>query len=69
MVDQLLSIQTAMVGPDRAAEAVEEVCSDRMSSRATTANTFVGSLQKRISGSASIADSVRPGTTVYCRVL
>ena len=59
------------MGPERAAEAVEAVCSDRMTSRAAakTSDIFVGSLQKRISGSASIADSVRPGTTVYCRVL
>ena len=67
MVDQLLSIQTAMVGPERAAEAVEELRSDRMTSRATTAKTsgmFVGSLQKRISGSASIADRVGPVTVL-----
>ena len=72
MVDQLLSIQTTIVGPERAAEAVEGVRSDRMTSRATTAKTsgiFVGSPQKRIRGSASIADSDGPGTTVHCRVL
>ena len=52
------------MGPERAAEAVEVVCSDRTTSRAAakTSDIFVGSLQKRVSGGASIADRVGPGT-------
>ena len=52
------------MGPERAAEAVEVVRSDRMTSRAAakTSDIFVGSLQKRVSGSASKADGVGPST-------
>ena len=52
------------MGPERVAEAVEAVRSDRMTLRAAakTSNIFVGSLQKFVSGSASKADGVGPGT-------
>ena len=54
------------MGPERAAEAVEAVRSDRMTSRTTvkTSGIFVGSLQERVSGSASKADGVGPGTVL-----
>ena len=54
------------VGPERAAEAVKAVRSDRMTSRAAakTSDVFVGSLQKRISVSARKADGVGPGTVL-----
>ena len=42
------------MGPERAAEAVEAVRNDLMTSRA------VGAPQGRVSGSASIADRVGP---------
>ena len=60
-VDQLLSIQEPRVGPERAAQAVEAIRSDRMTSRAAakTFDIFVGSLQKGVvSGGASKADGV-----------
>ena len=52
------------MGPERAAEAVGAVRRDRMTSRAAAkmSNIFVDSLQKRVSGSASKADGVGPGT-------
>ena len=52
------------MGPERAAEAVQAVRSDRMTSHAAakTSNIFVGSLQKLVSGSASKVDGVGPGT-------
>ena len=54
------------MGQERAAEAVEAVRSDLMTFFRTSAHTsdniFVGSLQKRVSGSASMADRVGPGT-------
>ena len=56
----------ARVDPERAAEAVEAVHSGRMTFRAA-ANAFdfsVGSLQNCVSGSASIADRVGPGTVL-----
>ena len=58
------------MGPERAVEAVEAVRSDRMTSRAApkTSDIFVGSQQKRVSGSASKAGGVGPGT-VLCRFL
>ena len=55
------------VGPERAAEAVEAVRSDRITSPAAakTSDIFVGSLQKRISGSASkAANGVSLGTVL-----
>ena len=54
------------MGPERAAEAVEAIRSDRMPSRAAakTSDIFVGSLQKRVSGSVSKADGVGPGTVL-----
>ena len=54
------------VGPERAAEAVEAVRSDRMTPRAAakTSNICIGSLQKRDSGTASKADGVGPGTVL-----
>ena len=54
------------MGPERAAEAVEAVHSDRMTSRAAAkmSDIFVGSLQKRDSGSASVADRVGPCTVM-----
>ena len=54
------------MGPERAAQAVEAVRSDRMTSRAaaTTSAIFLGSLQKLVSGSASMADRVGPGTVL-----
>ena len=54
------------VGPERAAEAVEAVRSDRVTSHATakTPDIFVGSLQKHVSGSASKPDRVGPGTVL-----
>ena len=55
------------MGPERAAEAVKAVRSDRMTSYppAKTSNIFVGSLQKkRVSGSASKADGDGPGTVL-----
>ena len=53
------------MGPERALETVEAVCSDFITSRAAakTSDTFVGSLQKRVSGSTSIADRIGAGTT------
>ena len=47
-------------------EAVEAVRSDRMTSHAAakTPDIFVGSLQERVSGGASIVGRVGPGTTV-----
>ena len=52
--------------PEGASEAVESVRSDRITSRAAakTSNIFVGSLQKLVSGSASKADGVGPGTVL-----
>ena len=52
------------MGPERAAEAVEAVRSDRMTSRAAikTSGIFVGLLHKRVSGSASKAGCVGPST-------
>ena len=52
--------------PERAAEVVEAVRSDRMTSRVAvkTSDIFVGSLQKRVSGSASKAGGVDPGTVL-----
>ena len=55
------------MGPERAAEAVGAVRSDRMTSRASpkTFDIFVvRSLQKRVSGSARKADGVGPGTVL-----
>ena len=54
------------VGQGSAAEAVEAVPSDSMTSRAAakTSDKFVGSLQKRVSGSASKADAVGSGTVL-----
>ena len=54
------------MGPERAAEAVEAVHSDRISSHAAakTSDIFVSSQQKRVSGSASKADGVDPGTAL-----
>ena len=54
------------MGRERAAEAVEAVRSDRMTSRAAAkmSDTFVTSLQKRVSGSASKADGVGSGTVL-----
>ena len=54
------------MSPERAAEALEAVRSDRMTSYAPakTSNIFVGSLQKRVSGSASKADGLGPGTAL-----
>ena len=55
------------MGPESAAETLEAIRSDRMISRAAAkkSDVFVGSLQKRAGGSASIvADRVGPGTTV-----
>ena len=52
------------LGPERAAEAVESVRSDRMTSRvaaAKTSDVFVGSLLTRVHGSASKADGLGPG--------
>ena len=55
------------MGLERAAEAVEAVHSDRMTSRAAakTSDIFVGSLQKRGSGSARKADGVGPVTILH----
>ena len=55
------------MGPERAAEAVEAVRIARVTSRAAakTSDIFVGSLQKRVSGSASKADGVGPGTVFF----
>ena len=54
------------MGPERAAEAVEAVRSDRMTSHAAakTSDIFVGSLHKHVNGSASKADEVGPGTVL-----
>ena len=54
------------MSPERAAEAVEVVRGDRMTSRAAakTSDIFVGSLQKRVSGSARKADAVGQGTVL-----
>ena len=54
------------MGPERAAEAAEAVRSDLMTSRAAakTSDKLVVSLQKRVSGSASKADGVGPGTVL-----
>ena len=54
------------MGPERAVEAVGAVRSDRMTScaAAKTSDIFVGSLQKRVSGSASKADGVGPGAVL-----
>ena len=54
------------MGPKRAAEAVEAARNDRMTSRAAkkTFSIFIGLLQKRVSGSASKADGVGPGTVL-----
>ena len=54
------------VGQERAAEAVEAVRSTCMTCRAAakTSGIFVGSPQKRVSGSASKADGVCPGTVL-----
>ena len=50
------------MGPERAAEALEVVRRDNMTPRAAekTSDISVGSLQRRVSGSASIADRVGP---------
>ena len=50
------------MGPERAAEALEVVRRDSMTSRAAakTSDIFIGSLQRRASGSASKADRVEP---------
>ena len=55
------------MGPERAAEAVDAVRSDLMTSHAAvkTSNIFVGSQQKRICGGASTADRVGPGRLYY----
>ena len=57
-------------GAERAAEAVEAVHRDRMNPRvaAKTSDIFVGSLQKRVSGSASKADGVGPRTVMGVRL-
>ena len=54
------------MGPEYAAEAVEAVHSNRMTSRvaAKTPDIFFGWLQERVRGSASVADRVDPGTVV-----
>ena len=54
------------MGPERAAEAMEAVRSDRMTSSAApkTSETFVGSLQERVSGSPSKADGFGTGTVL-----
>ena len=54
------------MGPERAAEALEAVRSDRMTSHAAakTSDIFVGSPQKHVNGSASKADGVGPGTVL-----
>ena len=54
------------MGPECAADAVEAVRSDRMTSRAAakTSDIFVGSLHKRISSSASKSDRVGPVTVL-----
>ena len=56
----------ARVDQERAAEAVEAVPSDRMTScaAAKTSDIFVGLLQKRVSDSPSIAHMVGPGTVL-----
>ena len=52
------------MGPERAAETVKVVRSDRIISRAAakTSDIFVGSLQECVSGSKSKADGVGPET-------
>ena len=54
------------MGPERAAEASEAIRSDCMTSRAAakTSDIFVGSLQKRVSGSASKANGVGQGSVL-----
>ena len=54
------------MSPERAAEAVEAECSDCTTFRgaAKTSDIFVGSLQKRVSGSASTSGGVGPGTVL-----
>ena len=54
------------MGPERVAEALEAVRSDRMTSHAAakTSDIFVGSPQKHFNGSASKADGVGPGTVL-----
>ena len=60
--DPLLGVLRAMVAPQRAGEAVEAVCSERITSPAAerTCDTFVRSPQKRFSDGGSIADMVGP---------
>ncbi|CAM9278444.1 unnamed protein product [Sphacelaria rigidula] len=59
-------MQRARVDPECAAEAVEAVRSGRMTLRAAakTFDTYVGSLQKRVRCSVSIAGRVGPGTVL-----
>ena len=54
------------MGPERAAGTVEAVRSNGMTSCASAkpSDIFVGSLQKRDSGSASVADRVGPCTVM-----
>ena len=54
------------MGPERAAEALEAVRSDRMTSHAAvkTSDIFVGWLHKHVNGSVSEADGVGPGTVL-----
>ena len=54
------------VGPERTSEVVEAVPSDRMTSiaAAKTSHIVVGSLPKRVSGSASKTDGVGPGSVL-----
>ena len=66
LVDRLLSMQKARVDPARAAGAVEELHSGRMTFHAA-AKTFysVGSLQNCVYGSArKKADMVGPGSVL-----
>ncbi|CAN0026703.1 unnamed protein product, partial [Sphacelaria rigidula] len=59
-------MQRVKVGPERATEAVEVVRSGRMTFHATakTFESFVGSLQKRVSGGVGIGGRVGPGTVL-----
>ena len=54
------------MSPERAAEALEAVRSDRMTSHAAAkmSDIFVDSPQKHVNGSASKADGVGPGTVL-----
>ena len=65
-VDRLLSITEARVDAEHSAEAVEAVRRDGITLRITAKklDIFLGSLQKRVSGNASIVGRVGPATVL-----